>query len=390
MRLLAAAICFALCGCDSVQALFSPRARPASARAEVGMGPWLLDPGASEVTVAWTTAQAVTGRVWYLENRLAQEDAPRTDHRVSLRSLPNDSEVRYRIEAAPDIEGTFHTAPAPHAPFRVVVHGDNRTNGGDHALVARAAAAERARLAIHTGNMVINAADEQLWSRWFSEEADLLRHTPLVTTVGNHEITDDGASYARYFGNASRPAYHSLDYGPLHIVVLDAYERGAGADPHQGAMSDAQVAWVEEDLRGVPADKHVWVVVHHGPFAHPAHVRAGHGGNERARLAIQAAARRHPVEAVFAGHEHFYERGEVDGLRYFVVGGGGAPLEDPDPTFPTVESAHKALSFVSLQVCGCHVTGQAKDIAGRVLDSFTLSDCPEPCGAPVAAKGSAP
>ena len=56
----------------------------------------------------------------------------------------------------------------------------------------------------------------------------------------------------------------------------------------------------------------------------------------------------------------------------------------------SLESAHKALSFVSLQVCGCHVTGQAKDIAGRVLDSFTLSDCPEPCGAPVAAKGSAP
>jgi 3',5'-cyclic AMP phosphodiesterase CpdA len=253
--------------------------------------------------------------------------------------------------------------------------------------VARAAAAEQARLAIHTGDMVNNAADEQLWSRWFFEESDLLRHTPLITTVGNHEITDDGVSYARYFGDASRPTYHSLDYGPLHLVVLDAYERAAGADPQQGAMSDAQVAWVEEDLRSVPADKHVWVVVHQGPFAHPAHMRPGHGGSERVRTAIQAAARRHPIEAVFAGHEHFYERGEVDGLRYFVVGGGGAPLEDPDPSFPTVEAAHKALSFVSLQVCGCHVTGQAKDIAGRVLDSFTLSNCAEPCGAPVAVKG---
>ncbi|HWE24335.1 MAG TPA: metallophosphoesterase [Myxococcales bacterium] len=354
------------------------------------MGPWLLDPGASEITIAWTTAQPVLGRVWYLADRLAQEEAPRTDHRVTLRSLPDDGDVRYRIEGAPDVEGTFHTAPLPHAPFRVVVYGNNRTNGGDHALVARAAAAERAQLAIHTGDMVINAADEQLWSRWFFEETDLLRHTPLITTVGNHEITDDGVAYARYFANASRPRYHSLDYGPLHLVVLDAYERGAGADPHQAAMTDAQLAWVEEDLRGVPADKHVWIVVHQGPFAHPEHMRPGHGGNERVRLAIQAAARRHPVEAVFSGHEPFYERGEVDGLRYFVVGGGGAPLEDPDPTFPTVQSAHKALSFVSLQVCGCHVTGQAKDIAGRVLDSFTLSDCAEPCGTPVAAKGRTP
>jgi hypothetical protein len=384
---LAAAFCLLLCGCDSVHALFSPRARAAGSRAEVVLGPWLLEPGASEVTVAWTTAQPVIGRVWYLEDRLAQEEAPRTNHRVKLRSLPNDSEVSYRVEGAPDVQGSFRNAPAPHAAFRVVVYGANRTNGGDHALVARAAAAEQARLAIHTGDMVINAADEQLWSRWFFEESDLLRHTPLITTVGNHEITDDGVSYARYFGDASRPTYHSLDYGPLHLVVLDAYERAAGADPQQGAMSDAQVAWVEEDLRSVPADKHVWVVVHQGPFAHPAHMRPGHGGSERVRTAIQAAARRHPIEAVFAGHEHFYERGEVDGLRYFVVGGGGAPLEDPDPSFPTVEAAHKALSFVSLQVCGCHVTGQAKDIAGRVLDSFTLSNCAEPCGAPVAVKG---
>ena len=65
MRLGAAAFCLALCGCDSVHALFSPRARAAGSRAEVVLGPWLLEPGASEVTVAWTTAQPVTGRVWY-------------------------------------------------------------------------------------------------------------------------------------------------------------------------------------------------------------------------------------------------------------------------------------------------------------------------------------
>jgi hypothetical protein len=387
MRLVAAVLCLALCGCDSVHALFAPRTRTAASPPEVAMGPWLLDPGPGQMTVAWTTAEPVKGRVWYFDDRLAQEDVARTDHRVTLRSLPQDTEVRYRIEASPPLAGSFLTAPGPNSAFRVLVYGDNRTNGGDHALVARAAAAEGARLALHTGDMVVNAADDHLWDRWFSEEADLLLRTPLVPTLGNHEITDNGVSYNRYFRDRTRPAYHSLEYGPVHLVVLDSFETAAGADAHAGAVSDAQVAWVEEDLRGVPAEKHVWVLVHQGPFAHPARMRPGHGGSERVRLAIQVAARRHPIEAVFAGHEHFYERGEVDGLRYFVVGGGGAPLEDPDPTFPTVESAHKALSFVTLDVCGCHVTGKAKDIAGRVLDSFTLSSCKEPCGAPLAAKG---
>ena len=32
----------------------------------------------------------------------------------------------------------------------------------------------------------------------------------------------------------------------------------------------------------------------------------------------------------------------------------------------------------------------AKDIAGRVLDSFDLASCKVPCGAPLAAKGGAP
>src|SRR5438105_297640 len=168
--------------------------------------------------------------------------------------------------------------------------------------------------------------------------------------------------------------------------------RTGSADPvpRPGAVSDAQKAWVEEDWRPVPADRHVWVLVHQGPYAHPARLRPGHGGSERVRAALQAAARRHPIEAVFAGHEHFYERGEIDGLKYFVLGGGGAPLEDPDATFLGVQPAQKALSFVTLEVCGCHVAGKAKDIEGRVFDSFTLSDCKDPCGAPVAAKEGAP
>jgi hypothetical protein len=389
MRLAAALTALlALCGCEQARDLLSPR-RPAAPPPlpEVVSGPWLLDPAATEVTVAWTTAQPSKGRVWYGDDRLAQEDVERTEHRVRLRGLQRDADVPYRVEARLPVQGRFHTAPTRSSPFRVLVYGDNRTNSGDHALVARAAAAEGGHLSLHTGDMVVNAADPQLWQRWFAEEHDLLLRAPIVPTMGNHEITDRGANYTRYFREPGKPAYHSLDYGPIHLVVLDSFEESAGADPHTGAVSEAQKAWIEEDVREVPAEQHLWVLVHQGPYAHPAKLRPGHGGSPAVRTAILAAARRHPVEAVFAGHEHYYERGEIDGIRYFVIGGGGAPLEDPDPTYPGVETAQKALSFVTLEVCGCHVTGKAKDIAGRVIDSFTLADCKVPCGAPVATKG---
>ena len=377
----------ALAGCDRIPGLQQRPAAAAVLPPALSMGPWLLDPQAGRITVAWVTAQPSVGRVWYgtsQPDRLATEEGgPVTDHRVTLASLQPATQVRYRIEGA-DQAYVFTTAPEPTAenPIEVLVYGDNRTNNGDHALVARAAAAEHAQLALHTGDMVVNAKDPDLWRVWFHEEHDLLATTPFVPTVGNHEITDTGVAYSRWFQHRGRPEYWSLDYGPLHIDVLDSFETAPGArNSHAAGISDAQRAWFEEDLRQVPKDRHVWVLVHQGPYGHPAHPRPGHGGSDAVRAAVTAAQKIHPIEVVFAGHEHFYERGEIDGLKYFVLGGGGAPLEDPDPSFPGVLAAQKALSYATVQVCGCHTRGWARDISGKILDSFILSDCPKPCGA---------
>ena len=380
----ALAALLAVLACDRLRP--QPAAR-AEAPPAVTAGPWLLDPGAGQVTVAWLTERPSVGRVWYgttATDRLATGgEKATTEHRVTIASLAPQTRYRYRIDGESD---TYLFTSAPEAgaegPIEVLVYGDNRTNSGDHALVARACAAEHAQLALHTGDMVVNANLPDLWQTWFREEHDLLATTPLVPTVGNHEITDDGVAYARYFKHPDRPAYWSLDYGPLHIAVLDSFDLTAGATPHAGGISEAQKAWFEEDLRTVPKDRHVWVLVHQGPYSHPARPRPGHGGSDAIRAAILAANRVHPIEAVFAGHEHYYERGEIDGLKYFVLGGGGAPLDEPDPSFPGVQSAKKALSYATVQVCGCHARGVVKDIAGKVIDSFTLASCATPCSAP--------
>ena len=39
-----------------------------------------------------------------------------------------------------------------------------------------------------------------------------------------------------------------------------------------------------------------------------------------------ALFRKHPVRAVFSGHEHVYWRETHDGIDYFIAGGAGAPL----------------------------------------------------------------
>lgn len=354
---------------------------------KVALGPWVLAPGETSATVSWTTAQPSMGEVRYgppaAPTRVAREAAPRTEHRVTLDGLSPGTRYAYRVEADPPQPGSFSTAPDPKSssPFRVLVYGDNRTNGGDHELLVRAAAAEPVQLALHTGDMVADARDERAWADWFDVERELLSRTALLPTVGNHEITDRGASYARHFRDERLPTYRAVDYGPLHILALDSFEQAAGADPRQGAISDAQRAWAEADVRALGADRHLWLLVHQGPHSHPLHPRPGHGGSEPVRALVAALMALHPVEAIWAGHEHFYERDTLEGMRSFVVGGGGAPLEDPDPTAAGVVAARKALSYVVVDVCGCHVAGKAKDLFGTVLDSFTLSDCAVPCGA---------
>ena len=389
MRMLCALCALLSLGCDRVRSLpiFETRSTRPPAMAQIASGPWLLDPGPTQITVAWNSDAASVGRVWYgasVPDRLATEEgAPVSEHRVLLGGLQPSTQYRYRVEGSQETSW-FTSAPRPGStePLQILVYGDNRTNGGDHALLARAAASERAVLALHTGDMVENARDEALWRTWFQEEHDLLVHMPFVPTVGNHELTDSGVTYSRYFQRRGSPPYGSLDYGPLHICVLDSYETESSAAPRDAGVSDAQREWLLEDLRGLPAERHVWVLVHQGPYSHPAHARPGHGPSEPIRAAISAARSIHPVEAVFAGHEHFYERGQVDGLPYFVLGGGGAPVDDPDARAAGVQAASKSLSYAMLDVCGCHVSGNVKDISGKAIDTFKLADCATPCGRP--------
>src|SRR5689334_5368671 len=362
-----------MAGCDTVPGLGRSRAVPPGPP-PVAMGPWLLEPAAGRVTVAFTTQKPSVGRVWYgtrEPDRLASETgAPALEHRVVLGALQPATRYRYRVEGEA-ATAWFESAPAAEAegPIRVLVHGDDGGSNGDHALVARAAASEGAQLVLHTGGMVAAPREDRLWRAWFREENDLLAHAPIVAAPAG-----DGAAFARYFQRLGMPAYGSIDYGPLHICVLDSSEGNGG-------ISEAQRAWFEEDLRGVGRDRHVWVLVHQGPS--PQNAQDGGSGSDSLQAALQGAGRIHSIEALFAGNR-FYDRGTAGNVRWFVLGTGAAPDR----------AAASVLSYAVLSVCGCHSRGVVKNIAGKVLDSFELSDCAVPCAAeealPVAAAAPAP
>src|SRR4029077_11750970 len=138
-----------------------------------------------------------------------------------------------------------------------------------------------------------------------------------------------------------------------------------------------QTAWIERELiaaRQDPAVHHIFVVMHHPPFS-----ISLHGGALDLRERWTPLFEKYQVSAVFAGHDHAYERAEHNGIRYFVSGGGGAPLyrRQPSPSPADLEAVKKfepSYHFLRVAVAGSRVevTGMRTD--GTVIETTAWAD----------------
>jgi hypothetical protein len=148
----------------------------------------------------------------------------------------------------------------------------------------------------------------------------------------------------------------SLDYGDLHFALLDSNDD-----------LEAQARWLDQDLTAAEARglKHHFVAMHWGPYCGVDKI--SHGNNDEAIEHVVPVAKKHHVAAIFSGHNHVYERGIDDQLRYVVAGGGGAPLDSPGRVKQTLVT--RAInSYVIVDVVGDQVHVTAKDTSGAPFD----------------------
>jgi hypothetical protein len=147
---------------------------------------------------------------------------------------------------------------------------------------------------------------------------------PVRNGPGNHEMMlaheNPRDDFERLFG----PTYHSFDWGPLHVVVLDGNKPLAGGEGWKavhGAVEGSELAWLQADLAAQPEGKPIVVGVHI-PIVSSYPERRQHSPknapywevtNDRTLTDLFA---RHGVRLVLQGHMHENERQTIGGVEY--------------------------------------------------------------------------
>lgn len=299
--------------------------------ARIVRGPMLQRVGPDSATLVFETDQPLTGQVEYGATPALGQVARSAGgglalrHVVELRDLPTSAAVHYRIVAG-DITtpaAVFHTAPRSGDVVRIAVYGDVRGGHDVHGQLVQAMLDEAPDFALVTGDLVMRGSDEGDWQRFFEVTGPLIARVPFYPAAGNHDTGRSGDQALRmneifelWPGPEDRPEWghwYSFDVSDIHLVMLDsnAYD------------SRAQLEWLERDLEAARArgTRAIFAVAHDGPFS-----RGIHQGNPTALEHYVPVLRRHDVTMMFTGHDHLYQRGDIDGFRYIVSGGGGAPL----------------------------------------------------------------
>jgi hypothetical protein len=163
----------------------------------------------------------------------------------------------------------------------------------------------------------------------------------VFPAVGNHEVWDDSdvqgllASfpYLKKLGVSNDHLIYTFDYSGVRFIFLwtgkydyrDPSGWGATRPAYEAQMKQLQTWMDDAKSKGI---KKVFISFHAPTFC-----RSGMGAipQEQNPHKVIAAYAKDMNIVVFNGHVHTTELYEVDGVKYFVLGGGGA---EQDPILP--------------------------------------------------------
>ena len=343
--------------------------------------PYVIYPGSNnEMIVLWQLKDTETCTFKYgtdtnYSNGTITTNEYSTDHqhKVALTGLSVDQKYYYQVSVDNSSvrEGSFNTgAPDSAQTMTFFAYGDTRSNPDDHDQVAARIMSDisqnnlKQTFVMNSGDLVSNGDLESSWqSEFFNQQythiTELLGNLPYMSAMGNHE--EQGILFGKYFPYPmfqNNRYYYSFDYGPAHITVIDEE-----TDFLQGST---QYNWIVNDLSSTNKG---WKIV---MLHKPGWSAGGHSNSTEVQNTLQPLFKQYNVKVVITGHNHYYARASVNGVQHITTGGGGAPLYDPDSSYPNIIKVDKSNHYCKLEINNRKLHFSAIRSDGSLIEAFNV------------------
>jgi hypothetical protein len=357
-------------------------------------GPSIWERDSTSFLVAFQTSSIVQGDVeWGPTEALGNitSGTSTSDHAIRITGLQPEHFYWYRVllQSSP-VTPVFSTRTAPvtstppttSAPtgsdVTFFVFGDSGSGSADQIRVANLVDNWDWDLGVLVGDIIYPDGQASGFDPYFfTPYARMLRSIPFYPVIGNHDNhTLSAQPYLDAFylptANSGTERWYSFDYGNIHFIGLDSNQ----------ASTTAQTTWLRSDLTAARSNNARWIFV---TLHHPGYSSGTHHGRD---LWIYQhwcpIFEEFEVDAVFAGHDHIYERTTVcrdfypnkRGVVYYVVGTGGASLygisPQPYSAFAVAKNGALKVDVRGNVYRSTFLDGSASTL-GQQLDSWSMT-----------------
>ncbi|MFH1022316.1 MAG: metallophosphoesterase family protein [Planctomycetota bacterium] len=338
------------------------------------VGPYLLAPDETSMTVCWKTAAPSDGKVEYgrtveYGKSIATPFAA-VRQKVTVKGLPSGTEYHYRVVTPVGATGdfVFRTLPGSDQPMTFVADGDQCGERFYNRHLA-AYADIHPNFVISTGD--IAGAKAEHYDHILGFNRGVWAATPWYPVFGNHDALGDRqgrGAMREVFAIPDPPdperqepclTYYSFDAGGCHFTI-----RG-GTAVHPYGASKAEVAaqdkWYQADLAAARLKSRFVFALQHD-------------ANEKFDYGTTTPAGKF-ADILFWGGIHNYFRGQMGQLTLIQTSGSNSRLREV-PNLPWIVTGKKCFDYVCVDVDKDKLRLRAYDLGDpKVTPKETGGEC---------------
>src|ERR1700739_2949013 len=178
----------------------------------------------------------------------------------------------------------------------------------------------------------------------------------FYASLGNHDNPNE--RLCKVF-NMNGSSYYTFKKGNVRFFALDS-----------NYMDAKQLAWLEKQLQD--AGNKAWKICffHHALYS----TAKAHGSSVELRSLLEPMFIKYGVDAVFAGHDHVYERIHPQGGIYYFTEGSSGQLRAGDLERTSIEDKgfDADRTFMLVEISGHEMYFETLSRVGNLIDSGAL------------------